>query len=122
LRLISTVMPQTSTLNTQVTITNAGNNYVSSDTIVIPGTQLGGNTTAHDLTITVSAVDGNVTTINSTAGNAQTTTWHVRTTAQTPDFGNVSGAWSLQQPLSGEAFVYVGTAANANVAFGPVMD
>jgi outer membrane protein assembly factor BamB len=104
----------------QVTITNAGNNYVSSDTIVIPGTQLGGNTTAHDLTITVSAVDGNVTTINSTAGNAQTTTWHVRTTAQTPDFGNVSGAWSLQQPLSGEAFVYVGTAANANVAFGPV--
>ena len=103
-----------------VTITNAGNNYVSSDTIVIPGTQLGGNTTAHDLTITVSAVDGNVTTINSTAGNAQTTTWHVRTTAQTPDFGNVSGAWSLQQPLSGEAFVYVSTAANANVAFGPV--
>ena len=102
------------------TITNAGNNYVSSDTIVIPGTQLGGNTTAHDLTITVSAVDGNVTTINSTAGNAQTTTWHVRTTAQTPDFGNVSGAWSLQQPLGGEAFVYVGTAANANVAFGPV--
>jgi hypothetical protein len=102
------------------TITNTGNNYINGDTIVIPGTQLGGNTTAHDLTITVSAVDGNVTTINSTAGNAQTTTWHVRTTAQTPDFGNVSGAWSLQQPLSGEAFVYVGTAANANVAFGPV--
>jgi hypothetical protein len=102
------------------TITNAGNNYVDGDTIVIPGTQLGGNTTAHDLTITVSASAGNVTTINSTAGNAQTNTWHVRTTAQTPDFGNVSGAWSLQQPLSGEAFVYVGTAANANVAFGPV--
>jgi hypothetical protein len=102
------------------TITNAGNNYVDGDTIVIPGTQLGGNTTTHDLTITVSTSAGNVTTINSTAGNAQTTTWHVRTTAQTPDFGNVSGAWSLQQPLSGEAFVYVGTAANANVAFGPV--
>ena len=102
------------------TITNAGNNYVTGDTIVIPGTQLGGNTTAHDLTITVSAVDGNVTTINSTAGNAQTTTWHVRTTAQTPDFGNVSGAWSMQETLSGEAFVYVGTAANADVAFGPV--
>jgi hypothetical protein len=101
------------------TITNAGNNYVSGDTIVIPGTQLGGNTTAHDLTITVSAVDGNVTTINSTAGNAQTTTWHVRTTAQTPDFGNVSGAWSLQQTLSGEAFVYVGLAEEEGVEFGP---
>jgi outer membrane protein assembly factor BamB len=102
------------------TITNAGNNYVDGDTIVIPGTQLGGNTTAHDLTITVSTSAGNVTTINSTAGNAQTTTWHVRTTAQTPDFGNVSGAWSLQQPLSGEAFVYVGTAAEPGVEFGPV--
>jgi hypothetical protein len=102
------------------TITNAGNNYVSSDTIVIPGTQLGGNTTAHDLTITVSASDGNVISINSSSGNQQTNTWHIRTTAQTPDFGNVSGAWSLQQPLSGEAFVYVGTAANANVSFGPV--
>jgi hypothetical protein len=102
------------------TITNAGNNYVSGDTIVIPGTQLGGNTTAHDLTITVSASAGSVISINTTAGNAQTNTWHIRTTAQTPDFGNVSGAWSLQQPLSGEAFVYVGTAANANVAFGPV--
>jgi hypothetical protein len=102
------------------TITNAGNNYVSGDTIVIPGTQLGGNTTAHDLTITVSASAGNVISINTSSGNAQTTTWHIRTTAQTPDFGNVSGAWSLQQPLGGEAFVYVGTAANANVAFGPV--
>jgi hypothetical protein len=101
------------------TITNAGNNYVDGDTIVIPGTQLGGNTTAHDLTITVSTSAGNVTTINSTAGNAQTTTWHVRTTAQTPDFGNVSGAWSLQQPLSGEAFVYVGLAAEPGVEFGP---
>ena len=103
-----------------VTITNAGNNYVSNDTIVIPGTQLGGNTTAHDLTITVSASDGNVISINTTAGNAQTTTWHIRTTAQTPDFGNVDGAWTLQQTLAGEAFVYVGTAANVDVPFGPV--
>jgi hypothetical protein len=102
------------------TITNVGNNYVSGDTIVIPGTQLGGNTTAHDLTITVSASDGNVISINTSSGNAQTNTWHIRTTAQTPDFGNVSGAWSLQQPLGGEAFVYVGTAANVEVAFGPV--
>jgi outer membrane protein assembly factor BamB len=102
------------------TITNAGNNYVDGDTIVIPGTQLGGNTTAHDLTITVSASDGNVISINSSSGNAQTTRWYVRTTAETPNFGNVSGAWSLQQALSGEAFVYVGTAANANVSFGPV--
>lgn len=100
------------------TITTAGNNYVDGDTIVIPGTQLGGNTTAHDLTITVSTSAGNVTTINSTAGNAQTTTWYVRTTAETPNFGNVSGAWSLQETLSGEAFVFVGTAAN--VAFAPV--
>jgi hypothetical protein len=101
-------------------LVNQGNNYVTGDTIVIPGTQLGGNTPAHDLTATVSASNGAVTTFNTFSGNAQTTTWWIRTTAQTPDFGNVSGAWSLQQPLSGEAFVYVGTAANANVAFGPV--
>ena len=93
---------------------------MSGDTIVIPGTQLGGNTTAHDLTITVSASAGNVISINTASGNAQTNTWHIRTTDQTPDFGNVSGAWSLQQTLGGEAFVYVGTAANADVSFGPV--
>jgi hypothetical protein len=99
-------------------ITNAGNNYVDGDTIVVPGTQLGGNTTTHDLTVTVSTSAGNVTTINSTAGNQQTTRWYVRTTAETPNFGNVSGAWTLQQTLGGEAFVFVGTAAN--VAFAPV--
>lgn len=100
------------------TITNAGNNYVTGDTIVFPGNQLGGNTTTHDLTGTVSTSAGNVTQFNTFTGNQQTTRWYVRTTAETPNFGNVDGAWTLQQTLSGEAFVFVGTAAN--VAFAPV--
>jgi len=99
-------------------ITNAGNNYVTGDTIVVPGTQLGGNTPANDLTATVSATDGAVTTFNTFSGNAQTTTWWIRTTDQTPNFGNVSGSWTLQESLGGEAFVFVGTAAN--VEFAPV--
>ena len=98
-------------------ILNAGNNYVTGDTIVVPGTQLGGNTTTNDLTATVSASSGAVTTFNTFSGNAQTTTWYVRTTAQTPDFGNV-GTWTLQESLGGEAFVFVGPAAN--VEFAPV--
>lgn len=100
------------------TITNAGNNYVTGDTIVFPGNQLGGNTTTHDLTATVNTSAGNVTQFNTFTGNQQTDTWWVRTTAQTPNFGNVSGAWTLQETLSGEAFAFVGTAAN--VAFAPV--
>ena len=99
-------------------ILNAGNNYVTGDTIVVPGTQLGGNTPANDLTATVSTTDGAVTTFNTFSGNAQTNTWWIRTTDQTPDFGNVSGSWTLQEPLGGEAFVFVGTAAN--VQFAPV--
>lgn len=99
-------------------ITNTGNNYVTGDTIVVPGTQLGGNTPAHDLTATVTAANGAVTTFNTFSGNAQTTTWWIRTTDQTPNFGNVSGSWTLQEPLGGEAFVFVGTAAN--VQFAPV--
>ena len=101
-----------------VSISNAGNNYVLGDTIVVPGTQLGGNTPANDLTATVSVDGGGVTQFNTFSGNAQTTTWWVRTVSQTPNFGNVDGAWSLQQTLNGEAFVFVGTAAN--VEFAPV--
>ena len=102
----------------------AGENYQVDDVLTFAGTQFpGGTSPANDIIMTVidnSAPNGGVNGTGSITGSIPITYWRIQTTSQTPDFGNVSGAWSLQQNLSGEAFVYVGTAANANVAFGPV--
>ena len=42
----------------QVTFTNAGNNYLPTETITVAGTTLGGTTPANDLTITIDNVGG----------------------------------------------------------------
>ena len=79
-------------------ITAAGSNYVTGDTVTIPGTQLGGTSPANDLIATVSTDAGGVTTFNTFLGNQQTTTYRVRTEDGGPDFSGV-GTWTLSGVL-----------------------
>jgi hypothetical protein len=73
-------------------ITANGSNYVNGDVVVIPGTSLGGASTANDLTIQVN-VDGSNTYINSSSGVAQSTIWKLTTTTAV-DF-TAEGSWDL---------------------------
>ena len=77
------------------TISSQGTNYVNGDVIVIPGTSLGGASTANDLTISLYVDESNFY-INSMTGTAQSTTWKLETTTQV-DFSG-SGSWSLTYP------------------------
>lgn len=53
-----------------VTLLSGGAGYASSDTITIPGTSLGGTSTANDLTITVSSVTNGVISTFTSSGTS----------------------------------------------------
>lgn len=84
-------------------ITNNGTNYVDGDTIVIPGTSLGGTSPANDLTLTTQGSGGSIYSFYNIAGTAQSTTWKLETTTQV-DFAG-TGTWAITYPLSRENFL-----------------
>jgi len=73
-------------------ITANGSNYVNGDVIVIPGTSLGGASTANDLTINLYKDEFSFY-INSMSGVAQSTIWKLNTTTAV-DF-TAEGSWDL---------------------------
>ena len=80
-----------------VEITAVGSNYVDNDVIVISGALLGGTSPANDLTATIDVTGNNGSGISNFlnfSGNAQTTTYRVRTDDNGIDFGGV-GTWTL---------------------------
>jgi hypothetical protein len=81
-------------------ITAGGTNYVEGDVVVIPGTSLGGATTANDLTVTISVSGNAVNSFNTISGTSQSTTWKLETTTQV-DFAS-TGSWLITYPLSRE--------------------
>lgn len=70
-----------------------GTNYVTGDTVTIPGAQLGGTTPENNLIATVSAVDGVVTGFNTFTGTQQTVTYRI-SVIESVDFSGV-GTWTL---------------------------
>jgi hypothetical protein len=86
-----------------INVNNPGTNYVENDIVVIPGTSLGGASTANDLTITVGVNAGGVNTWYDLAGTSQTSTWKLETTTQV-DFAS-TGSWTIQYPLSDESLL-----------------
>jgi hypothetical protein len=99
-----------------------GTNYVTGDVLTVAGTQfLGGASPANNFTFTVvdASVNGNggVGSSNNSSGTGPTTHWRVQTTSQTPNYSGL-GTWTIQENLSGEAFVYVGSAMGDT--FAPV--
>jgi hypothetical protein len=80
-----------------VNITAVGSNYVDNDVVVISGALLGGTSPANDLTATIDVTGNNGSGISNFlnfSGNAQTTTYRVRTEDGGPDFSGV-GTWTL---------------------------
>ena len=80
--------------NYQFNITAGGTNYQLNDVVVIAGTDLGGTSPANDLTLTVIATSGVVGNLFNITGTSQNTTYRIRISGSTVDFGGV-GTWTL---------------------------
>ena len=99
------------------TVTAQGTNYVEGDVVTIPGTQLGGTSPANDLTAIVDALSGSVTGFQEINGTSQNTTYRIRISGSTVDFGGV-GTWILSYDAGGEAFVWTNAGAGWNKVVG----
>lgn len=87
-------------------ITTNGSNYVNGDVVTVPGTSLGGASTANDLTITLYKDEFSFY-IDSLSGTSQSTTWKIETTAQV-DFAG-TGSWSITYSRQNECLLVTPT-------------
>ena len=88
--------------------TNAGQDYLVGDAIVIPGTQFAGGTSpANDITVTVAAVGGSGELQNPVnfTGTPATTHLLINTSASI-DFAAVGATFAIKQSLGSETFVW----------------
>lgn len=85
--------------NYTVTVTKIGINYAATDTITILGTQLGGATTANDLTITVASIGGDT----GNGGSACVGTYQINVGLDTTVGGTGWGAGTWSRGTWGSA-------------------